>query len=109
MKALFRILRRSGWPGVNIALVLLLLLSAVGVILSSHWCRNLYSDLQQLESRRWNMQEQWGRLLLEHSTWAAHHRVERLARTELDMHRPQAAQLTVLDSAAPTQTQQATP
>ena len=42
------------------------------------------------------MQEQWGRLLLEQSTWAAHHRVEQLARRELDMRLPKAAELNVV-------------
>jgi cell division protein FtsL len=42
------------------------------------------------------MQEHWGRLLLEQSTWAAHHRVERLARKQLGMRLPEAHELEVV-------------
>ena len=38
----------------------------------------------------------WGRLLLEQSTWAAHHRVERLARKRLGMRLPEANELEVV-------------
>ena len=34
------------------------------------------------------MQEDYGRLLLEQSTWASHHRVEQVARRELAMQPP---------------------
>ena len=70
--------------------------SAVAIIDTSHRCRQHYAQLQELETRQWNMQEQWGRLLLEQSTWAAHYRVEQLARSELHMRLPQAAELRVV-------------
>ena len=85
-----------GWRYVNFALVAAVMASAVAIIETSHQCRQYYARLQSLESRQWNMQEQWGRLLLEQSTWAAHNRVEKLARRELGMRLPQADELRVV-------------
>jgi cell division protein FtsL len=56
----------------------------------------MYARLQGLQSAQWDMQEQWGRLLLEQSTWAAHHRVEQLARKQLGMHLPVVTELQVV-------------
>ncbi|MEP5764450.1 MAG: cell division protein FtsL [Halieaceae bacterium] len=85
-----------GWPLLNLVLVAAVLASTVSIIKTSHRCRQMYAQLQALESGQWDMQEQWGRLLLEQSTWAAHHRVERLARKELGMRLPEAAELQVV-------------
>lgn len=69
-------------------LLTLVLGSAFGVIHSSHGCRQLYAVLQQLEADQWYLQEDYGRLLLEQSTWASHYRVERVATRELQMQAP---------------------
>jgi cell division protein FtsL len=42
------------------------------------------------------LQEDYGRLLLEHSTWASHYRVEKVAAEELGMQPPALAQLKVV-------------
>ncbi len=81
--------RRLAWA--NVALMALVLLSAFAVIHSTHACRELYKELQVLESRQWYLQEDYGRLLLEESTWASHHRVEKVARGELGMVEPDLA------------------
>ncbi|MFO7551541.1 MAG: cell division protein FtsL [Haliea sp.] len=70
------------------ALLALILGSALAVIQSSHECRKLYTVLQQLEADQWHLQEDYGRLLLEQSTWASHYRVERVATRELNMQAP---------------------
>ncbi|MEH6580408.1 MAG: cell division protein FtsL [Halioglobus sp.] len=75
----------------NAALLSLILLSAFGVILSTHNCREVYAKLQVLEASQWYLQEDYGRLLLEQSTWASHYRVEQVARRDLGMHAPAAA------------------
>lgn len=76
------------WLWINLSLAGAVLLSAFAVIHSTHACRELYTRLQELEARQWNLQEDYGRLLLEESTWASHYRVERVARTELRMIEP---------------------
>jgi cell division protein FtsL len=74
----------------------LVLISAFAVIYSSHLCRTLYSSLQTLESSQWHLQEEYGRLMLEQSTWASHHRVESVARQDLQMRPPELEQLKVV-------------
>ncbi|MBM70327.1 MAG: cell division protein FtsL [Haliea sp.] len=78
------------------ALLALVLASAFGVIHSSHDCRRLYAVLQQLEADQWYLQEDYGRLLLEQSTWASHYRVERVATRELNMQAPELEGLKVV-------------
>lgn len=72
----------------NAGTLVLIVICAFGVIQTSHACRQLYAELQILEASRWYMQEDYGRLLLEQSTWASHHRVEQVARRELAMQPP---------------------
>ncbi len=56
----------------------------------------MYAQLQELESSQWYLQEDYGRLLLEQSTWASHYRVEKVAADELGMQAPGLAQLKVV-------------
>ena len=72
----------------NCALAGLILLSCFAVIYSTHACRERYAQLQVLESSSWYLQEDYSRLLLEQSTWASHHRVEKVARGDLGMRAP---------------------
>ena len=80
----------------NLAALLLVLLSAFAVIHSTHACRDLYTQLQVLESRQWHLQEDYGRLVLEESAWASHYRVEKVARGELGMAEPDLARYKVI-------------
>jgi cell division protein FtsL len=80
----------------NAALLVLILVSAFAAIHSTHACRALYTELQILESSQWYLQEDYGRLLLEQSTWASHYRVERVARGDLGMTAPDLAQFKVV-------------
>jgi len=80
----------------NAGLLLLILCSAFAVIHSTHDCRAMYARLQELESSQWYLQEDYGRLLLEHSTWASHYRVEKVAAEELGMQPPALTQLKVV-------------
>ncbi|MEM1155558.1 MAG: cell division protein FtsL [Pseudomonadota bacterium] len=81
---------------VNIALTAVVLLSTFIVIHSTHACRAMYAQLQELESSQWYLQEHHSRLLLEHSTWASHYRVEQVATNELAMQPPSVEQLKVV-------------
>lgn len=76
--------------------LLLILVSSFGVIHSTHACRELYTRLQVLEANQWYLQEDYGRLLLEQSTWASHYRVEKVARGELAMVEPNLEQYRVV-------------
>ena len=55
---------------VSLLVLLLVVASALGVIYSSYKSRQLFSDLQQQNREAMRLEEDWGRLLLEQSTWA---------------------------------------
>ncbi|RLA43891.1 MAG: cell division protein FtsL [Gammaproteobacteria bacterium] len=80
----------------NAGTLLLILFSTFAVIHSTHACRALYAQLQVLESSQWYLHEDYGRLLLEQSTWASHRRVEKVARADLGMQAPDLALLKVV-------------
>ncbi|MBV0932689.1 cell division protein FtsL [Marinobacterium weihaiense] len=72
-----------------VVLVLLLTLmvmgSAMAVIFSAYEYRRLFNEHQVLV-RQWDeLQVEWGQYLLEQSVWSAHHRIEALATSEMDM------------------------
>jgi cell division protein FtsL len=66
----------------------MVMISAVGVVLSKHYSRKLFVELQALETKRDELTVEWGRLQLEQSTWATHGRIEKLARERLRMDIP---------------------
>ena len=69
----------------NVALVALLMVSALGVVYAKHRNRMLYVELRELQTARDDLNVDWGRLQLEQSTWATHSRVEAVARKKLSM------------------------
>ncbi|MDT8310613.1 MAG: cell division protein FtsL, partial [Methylophaga sp.] len=71
-------------------MMLLVLFSAVAVVMTKHAGRSEFVVMQQLENQRDQLNEEWGRLLLEESTWASPGRVEQQARTQLNMQAPTA-------------------
>lgn len=73
------------------------LFTALGVIASTHACRGLYTQLQDLEARRWYLEEEYSRLLLEQSTWASHHRIESQASEALGLQVPPLARTRLLE------------
>lgn len=78
-----------------VALLLLVMVSAMLVVYSKHIGRAEFVILQKLENERDSLNEEWGRLLLEQSTWASPGRVEQQARLRLKMVVP-TPEMTVL-------------
>jgi len=77
--------------GVTVAVAVLwvlVLVSALAVVASTHQTRNQVDRLETLRRDAAELQVVWGQYMLEQSTWAAYSRVERLAREELDMLLP---------------------
>ncbi len=62
--------------------------SAIEVVLAQHNARKLFVEIQELEQGQDELNEEWGKLQLEQSTWATDDRVEELARTRLEMREP---------------------
>ena len=73
-----------------LVMMLLVLFSAVAVVMTKHAGRSEFVVMQQLENQRDKLNEEWGRLLLEESTWASPGRVEQQARNKLNMLMPTA-------------------
>lgn len=73
----------------SLMIFVLVAASALGVIYSSFKSRQLFSVLQLEIREAVQLEEEWGRLLLEQSTWASHTRVEQLAKRELNMIVPE--------------------
>ena len=85
-----RLPRSSGWLMI---VWVLILVSALGVTYSAHWSRVLLNELAAEMAEREKAQADWGRLVLEQSTWTAHHRVESLAVSQLGMRVPEAREV----------------
>ncbi len=79
-----------------LAMLVVVIISAVGVIYSKHLSRNEFIKLQQLEKQRDLLNEEWGRLLLEQSTWGSPSRVEQQASSRLEMIVPKADMTVVI-------------
>ncbi|WP_110668388.1 cell division protein FtsL [Salinicola halophilus] len=69
-------------------LVAAILASALAIISTSHLTRVQYARLQKLENQRDALQTEWGRLLLEESTWSSPARIESLSTERLEMRVP---------------------
>ncbi|MFI8480065.1 cell division protein FtsL [Pseudomonas sp. NPDC078700] len=76
-----------------LALFIAVLGSALGVSYCAHWNRQLLNELYSELSERDKAQAEWGRLILEQSTWTAHNRIETLASEQLHMRIPDAAEV----------------
>ncbi len=76
----------------NILLILLgtaVFFSAIEVVIARHETRKLFVEIQAQEKQRDNLNEEWGRLQLEQSTWATDARIESVSRIELHMIEPE--------------------
>lgn len=80
---------------------LILLLIAVGcglaTVNANHRARKLFSGLDKEQQRMRALDVEWGQLQLEQSTWAAHARIEKIAKERLQMKAPQPAQIIALE------------
>jgi cell division protein FtsL len=84
------------WPKGGLLILVLfvsVLVSAVAVSYCAHWNRQLLNTLYSELSARDKVQAEWGRLVLEQSTWTAHNRIEALAADKLNMHVPSATDI----------------
>ena len=81
-------------------LLLLVLASALGVVHSSHRNAAAFNELQMLKEEALRLDVDWGRLLIEQSTFGVDGRIERKAREELNMRVPQPEEMVIVQQAA---------
>ena len=84
----------------HLLLLLAVIACALGVVTSQHKARKLFIELQKEKDRAQQMEVEWGQLQLEQSTWAAHSRVEKVARERLHLVTPDPRHVLVLDGDA---------
>lgn len=77
----------------NVILLLVAVVCAIGVVNSNHRARKLFIELEREQARMKELDVEWNQLQLEQSTWAAHARVEKIAREKLGMKTPAPGQI----------------
>ena len=77
-------------------LALAVFLSAIALIDARHQNRVLFEQLDQLHQQRDQLNVDWGRLLLEQSTWSTHAYIEQSATQKQDMGLPANPQIVVV-------------
>ncbi len=83
-----------------ILIIFVFLGSSIGVIYSAHLTRQMYAELQTLQSDQDDLDSEYEKLLLEQSAWADYTRVDQLAREELAMTIPSRQNLIVVKQRA---------
>jgi len=83
----------------NLLLLLVLVVCALGLVTSQHKARKLFSELERAQARARALDVEYGKLQLEASTWGLHARVERVATGTLGMRIPDARQVRVVEVA----------
>jgi cell division protein FtsL len=81
-------------------LILMVLTSALSIVYVTNSTRSMNASLQQTYSEREKMHDQWGRLLLEKSTWMMQARVEQIAEDKLGMFMPDGKSIVVINAAS---------
>ena len=70
--------------------------SAAGVVYSKHRSRDLFVELERLNTERDRLEMEWGQLQLEQSAWSTHAFVERVANARLKMSIPAPASVQIV-------------
>jgi cell division protein FtsL len=72
------------------------LASAAGVVYCKHRARDLFVQLEALNTERDRLEMEWGQLQLEQSAWSTHAFVERVANAQLKMSIPPPADVHIV-------------
>ena len=81
-----------------VVLWVLVLISAIAVGLVSHLGRQEYAQLMVLEREASQLDEDYGKYLLEQSAWRSLQRVETVAAQQLNMHSPRSSEILMVKS-----------
>ena len=84
----------------NLLLLLVLVVCALGLVTSQHKARKLFTDLEREQARARELDVEYGRLQLEASTWGLHARVEKVATGTLGMRVPDPRRVRVVEREA---------
>jgi len=70
--------------------------SAAAAVYFKHRSREMFVELERLDTRRDNLQIEWGQLQLEQSAWSTHAFVERVASAKLHMGIPPPKEIEII-------------
>jgi cell division protein FtsL len=70
--------------------------SAAAAVYIKHRSREMFVELERLETRRDNLDIEWGQLQLEQSAWSTHAFVERVASAKLHMAMPPPKEIEII-------------
>jgi cell division protein FtsL len=88
----------------NLLLLLVLVVCALGLVTSQHKARKLFAELEREQERARALEVEYGQLQLEASTWGLHARVERIATGALGLRAPDPRRVRVVEPRAPAET-----
>ena len=71
--------------------------SAIALVYTKHESRSLFVELEQLTKERDELNIEWGQLQIEQSTWATHARIEQVATDDLQLMRPETAEIFIIE------------
>ena len=81
----------------NLLLLLVLVVCALGLVTSRHESRKLFTQLEREQERARALDIEFGQLQLEASTWGLHSRVEKIAVGALGMRAPDPRRIRVVE------------
>lgn len=84
----------------NLLLLALAVACALGAVTAQHRSRVLFVELEREQAVARQLEDDWGRLQLEQSTWAMHQRIETVASQRLRMRVPPASRVQIIDPAS---------
>jgi cell division protein FtsL len=70
--------------------------SAAAAVYIKHRSRQMFVELERLDTRRDNLEIEWGQLQLEQSAWSTHAFVERVASAKLHMAMPPPKEIEII-------------
>ncbi len=85
----------------NLLLLLVLLVCALGLVTSQQKARKLFMQLESEQQRSHELDVEYGQLQLEASTWGLHARVQRIASGALGMRAPDPRRVRMVELPAP--------
>jgi len=84
----------------NLLLLLVLVVCALGLVTSQHKARKLFTELEREQARARELEIEYGKLQLEASTWGLHARIEKVATGTLGMRIPDPRRVRVVEREA---------
>lgn len=84
----------------NLVLLGILLVCALGLVTSQHKSRKLFTELEREQERSRALEVEFGQLQLEASTWGLHARVEKIANVSLGLRAPDPRRVRVVEAPA---------